>query len=126
MVRIWKKEIVLDTDEGEVRLSFSPAQPRGYTELTRAIASFSSMRDEAMGLSKGSPEAAGAFIIEGEMRSLIALKEAIRAALLPEEWGKVEGFIDFIDIRGMLEIASAILNAYMDYYGHRLSDGLEA
>ena len=45
---------------------------------------------------------------------------------MPAEWEKIAGIVDYIDIRGMLEIATAILNAYTSYYNSRLTDGMEA
>ena len=125
MVGIHRKDIIISTNEGDIRIRFSPAQPRAYTELMKAVSAVEKMRDEALQLAKSDKALAGAFIIDGEMGSLIAIKDAIRAALLPGEWEKLEGFIDYIDIGGMLEIASAILNAYTDHYRHRLTDGLE-
>ena len=59
------------------------------------------------------------------MKSLQELKEAIRIALLPKEWEKLEPIIDYIDIEAMLEIATSILNAYTMYYNRRLTDGME-
>lgn len=125
MVEIHRKEIAIGTDEGDIRLSFSPAQPRGYTALAKAIAGFERMRRDAAELSKGDKALAGAFVINGEMESLSAMKEALREALLPSEWKKIADIADYIDINGMLEITAAILNAYTDYYNHRLKDGLE-
>ena len=125
MIEIHRKEIAIETDEGEIHLLFSPAQPRGYTALMKAIAQFERMRNEAEELSKGDKALAGAFIIDGEMRSLTEMKKAIRTALLPSEWDKITPIIDYIDISGMLEIAAAILNSYTDHYNHRLKDGLE-
>lgn len=125
MVEIHRKEIVIATDEGEIRLLFSPVQPRGYTELMKAVSLFERVREDAVQASKGDKAIAGALVIEGDMKVLIALKDALRIALLPSEWEKIAGIIDYIDIRGMLEIATAILNSYIGYYNHRLNDGLE-
>lgn len=126
MVEIHRKEIVINTDEGDIRLSFSPTQPRGYRELIKAVTGFDEMRKEAVQLSKGNKALAGAFVIDGEMKTLEEIKEALKTALLPAEWEKIAGIVDYIDIRGMLEIATAILNAYTSYYNSRLTDGMEA
>lgn len=125
MVEIHRKEIVIATDEGEIRILFSPVQPRGYTELMKAVSLFERMREDAVQASKGDKAIAGALVIEGDMKVLLALKDALQIALLPSEWEKIAGIIDYIDIRGMLEIATAILNSYIGYYNHRLTDGLE-
>lgn len=125
MIRISHMDIRLQTDDGEILLHFSPAQPRGYKELTKAISSFEDMRKRAVELAKGDKALAGAFIIDGEMKSLQELKEAIRIALLPKEWEKLEPIMDYIDIEAMLEIATSILNAYTMYYNRRLTDGME-
>ena len=125
MIEIWRKDIVLQTDEGDIRLSFSPAQPRGYQKLSSALASLERLRKEASQLARGDRELAGAFIVDGEYRCLTELRDAIREALTPGEWAKIEPVADYIDIRGMAEIASSILVSYGEYYRHRLSDGLE-
>lgn len=124
MVEIHRKKIIIQTDEGELCISFSPAQPRGYTELMRAVSGFDAMRTEAVQLSKGNRALAGAFVIDGELKALEAMKEAIRIALTPDEWAKLSAIIDYIDIKGMLEIATALLNSYVLYYNSRL-EGLE-
>lgn len=125
MIEIHRKEIVLDTDEGEIRLLFCPQQPRGYTELMKAIGAFEKMRERALELSKGDQRLAAAFAIDGEMRSLEQMKEALRTALAPAEWEKISPIVDFVDIRGMLSIVTAILNEYVRYYEDRLKKGME-
>lgn len=125
MINIYRKEIILNTSDGDIHIFFSGAQPRGYTALMDAVRSFEKMREEAIGLSKGDKSLAGAFVIDGEMRCLEEMKSAIQAALLPSEWEKISGIVDYIDISGMLEITSGILNAYIEFYNNRLKEGLE-
>lgn len=125
MIEIHRKDIVISTDEGDIRILFSPTQPRGYRALMKAVTDFGAMREEAIQLSKGDKALAGAFIIDGEMKTLTDIKEALRETLLPAEWEKIAGIVDYIDIRGMLEIATAILNSYTAYYNSRLTDGME-
>lgn len=125
MIKTYKTEIIIPCDKGEIRLSFSPAQPRGYTALSESLINFETMRRKAEEISKGDKALAGAFIIDGEMKSLEEMKEALHTALLPSEWGKIAHLIDYVDIIGMTEIVTAILKAYSDYYTQRLKDGLE-
>ena len=125
MIKTYKTEIIIPCDKGEIRLSFSPAQPRGYTALSESLLTFEAMRKKAEEISKGDKALAGAFIIDGEMKSLTEMKEALHTALLPSEWEKIAPFIDYVDITGMIEIVTAIVSSYSDYYTHRLKDGLE-
>ena len=123
MVTLYKKEIELITDGGTIKFAFNASCGRGYREITEAISSYQKASEDAQELAKKDKIAGGMMLISAEYAGIEEIGGAIRTAL-GNEAEKLADVLPYMDIRGVIELATSIIGSYADYYRGRLSEGL--
>lgn len=121
-VETYKTTLVIRTDTEEIEVNINSSIARGWNELQSVITKELQDATELQAVAQVNPKAGAGLFITREVENAKAYIEALRVALNPSEFGKIEPILEYMDIRGLRAIASEILNRYTAYYNERIEE----
>lgn len=121
----YKTTIIIKTDAEEIEVNVNTSIARGWNELQAVISREMQDAAEMTAVAQVNPKAGAGLFITKEVENAKAYIEALKIALNSSEFGKIEGIVEYMDIRGLRAIAVEILNRYIAYYDERVKEFAE-
>lgn len=121
-IETYKTTLVIKTENQDFEININSSIARGWDDLQKVITKEIQDADDLQILAQTDKRASACLFVTREVENAKAYIEALRVALAPSEFAKVEGVLEYMDIRGLRAIATEILSLYTAYYNARLEE----
>lgn len=121
-IETYKTTIELKVNDNEIDINVNTSLARGWKELQDVIAKEMADSEEVKAVLKVDQKAGAALFISREAENARLYIEAIQTALNPSEYAKIADIVEYLDIRGLRQIAVEIINRYTAYYEERVKE----